>query len=305
MKVSVIIPFYKNPHLFKRTIYSLFNQTISDIEFIFINDGSTEIPESLISDFFSKFSGNNHKLIILKNESNKGISFCRKLGIQNSSGEYIAFCDSDDYTEPDMYIKLYQMAVKKNADIVACGYYVEGKETKVINKTYGCHSKKILRNIYGNCEIALWDKIFKRELLINNYIYPLENYNYYEDCFITIKALYYAKTIVTIPDPLYHYITNPDSASKKSIIDNLKSMNKYIKELDLFFKEQEPNSNIYRTLMQRLKFQYKLKIKDINSLSKKEWYQLYNETHSQILKFTDIPFWGRLKLYWLIKIGIF
>ena len=303
MKVSVIIPFYKNPLLIKKTINSLFNQSLSDIEYIFINDGSEEIPETLITE---NNITDNYKIKILRNNLNKGISYSRKLGIENADGEYIAFCDSDDFVEPDMYLRLYDEAVRSNADIVTCSYYIEMNETKIINKEYGSDKRNIYNDIYGKCEIALWDKLFKREFLINNNILPQEGFNYYEDCYMTIKALFFSKKIVTIPIPLYHYVVHTDSSSKINDLENLKSMKHYIEELEFFFKEQNVNTKIYKTLIQRLKFQYKLKLKQCCTLNNRdEWYKIYKETHSQILQFPDIPFWDRLKLFLFINFRLF
>lgn len=306
MTLTIIIPFYNSEKYFYRCLYSLFAQTLSEIEFIFINDASSDMSESILIKILEYFPNRKEKVKIIKNENNKGIAFCRKLGIQKATGEYLAFCDSDDYVELNMYQLLIEQIKESDADMITCGYFIEKDNTKTVKlKKYDPVPFNALKDIYGKCEIVLWDKLFKKEFLIKNKILPLEGYNYYEDCYMTIKALYFANKIVTIPNPLYHYVSNPNSSSKRCPHENLKSMNKYINELDFFLNEQETNSNIYKTLIHRLKFQYKLKFKEYSSINRKDWYNIYKETHSTIFKFIDIPFIGRLKLYFLINLGIY
>ena len=304
-KISIITPIRNSEFYLEKCLRSLLKQKFESIQYIFINDASQDNSLLVLNKIINQYPSKKEDCIIISQNENKGISYCRKLGMEISSGEFIAFCDSDDYVESDLYLKLYQKAEKSDADIVTCGYFIEGENTKIIIKPYGYNAANIFKNIYGKCEIALWDKLFKKEFLIKNKVLPLEGYNYYEDCFITIKAIYFAKKIESLPNPLYHYVDRKNSSSKKNISDNLKSMNKYIKELEFFFKEQKTNPAIYETLIQRLKFQYKLKLKDEPSITRKEWNNIYKESHSKILKFNDIPFLGRLKLYFLIKLGIY
>lgn len=303
--ITVIVPFSNSENYFLKCLVSLFSQTIENIEYIFVNDGTSDSSAKILYEVLESFPEKKRNTKILINNENKGIAYCRKLGIANSSGKYIAFCDSDDYIEPNMYFELYQMAVKTNADIITSSYFIEARESKVINKSYGTVPMKIFNNLYGKSEIALWDKLFKRELLIENNIFPLEGYNYYEDCFMTVKAIYFAKKIETISTPFYHYVDHSNSSSKKNVAENLRSMKHYIEELEKFFKSQKINTSLYDSLIYRLKFQYKLKLKEYNLINRREWYAIFKESHAHILKFLDIPLLGRFKLYFLINLGIY
>lgn len=304
-KISIITPIRNSEFYLEKCLRSLLKQKFEYIQYIFIDDASQDNSLLVLNNIIDQYPSKKEDCIIICQKENKGISYCRKLGIMVSSGEFIAFCDSDDYIESDLYLKLYQKAKKSDADIVTCGYFIEGENTKIIKKPYGYNAGNIFKNIYGKGEIALWDKLFRRKLLIDNNIYPLEGYNYYEDCFITVKAIYYARKIESLPTPLYHYVDHKNSSSKKNISDNLKSMNKYIIELEIFFKEQKTKPAIYKTLIQRLKFQYKLKLKESIIVNRKEWYEVYNGCHNAILKFIDIPLLGRLKLFFLINLRLF
>ena len=79
----------------------------------------------------------------------------------------------------------------------------------------------------------------------------------------------------------------------------------YIFQLEKFFEKENVSPNLYKNIINRLKFQYKLKYKDLTNQNRKDWYTVFPESHSHIMKFKDIPFLGRLKLFVLINLGIY
>ena len=99
VKVSVIVPIYNSEKYLKRCIDSLVNQTLTEMEFILINDGSTDGSDSIINSY------SDSRIKYFK-RSNHGIGATRNFGIEHSSGDFIGFLDSDDYVEPDMFEKL-------------------------------------------------------------------------------------------------------------------------------------------------------------------------------------------------------
>ena len=304
-KITVIILIHNSEPFLERCVRSLLKQKFEYIQYIFIDDFSEDNSISLLNKIVNQYPHKKEDCLIIPQKENKGISFCRTLGIRISSGEYITFCDSDDYVEPEAFEILYKKAVENDADLVAFGYYVEtGEDSKTIFKSYGT-SAEILKDIYGKAEIALWDKLFKRAFLIDNDILPIPGLDYYEDCYMTVKALYYAKIISVINHPLYHYVDRSKSFSKRNISENLKSMTIYISLLEMFFKKENINTSIYISLIDRLKFQYKLKLKRFQGKNNQEWYNIYPETHGKILKFKDIPFLGRIKLFFLINLKLY
>ena len=103
MKISIIVPIYNVEKYLERCINSLINQTYKNIEIILVNDGSTD--NSLI--ICEKYK-NIDSRIILVNKENGGLSDARNVGIDNSSGNYITFIDSDDYIDDDYVYTLYK-----------------------------------------------------------------------------------------------------------------------------------------------------------------------------------------------------
>ena len=107
-KISVIMPVYNTEKYLKQSIESVLNQTYDNIELIIINDGSTDKSEKIIKNYL------NRKNVIYKKINNSGVAHARNIGLSLCSGKYIAFIDSDDSINIEMYEKLYN----KNSGMV-------------------------------------------------------------------------------------------------------------------------------------------------------------------------------------------
>ena len=102
-KVSVIVPFYNVERYIEKCVETLVDQTLKDIEIILVNDGSKDRSIEIVNQFLERYP---EKLVYLEKE-NGGLSDARNYAIDYAKGEYIAFLDSDDYVEKDMYDKMY------------------------------------------------------------------------------------------------------------------------------------------------------------------------------------------------------
>ena len=97
-KISIIVPIYNVEKYLKRSLDSLVNQTLEDIEIILVDDGSTDNSHKIAEDYKENYSN-----VLLVTKENGGLSDARNFGLQYASGEYIAFIDSDDYVESQMF----------------------------------------------------------------------------------------------------------------------------------------------------------------------------------------------------------
>ena len=118
IKVSVIVPIYNTEKFLRKCIESIVNQTLQEIEIILINDGSTDNSHNICLEYTEKYP----EKIRYINNKNIGCSATRNLGIELANGEYIAFVDSDDYIEKEMYEEMYTKTLKEKSDIVICGF---------------------------------------------------------------------------------------------------------------------------------------------------------------------------------------
>ena len=118
IKVSIIVPMYNTEKDVARCLETLANQTLKDSEIIVVNDGSTDNSKKVVLDYARKYSN-----IVYLEKKNGGLSDARNYGMKFANGEYIAFVDSDDFTDYTMFEKMYNKAIESNADYVECDFY--------------------------------------------------------------------------------------------------------------------------------------------------------------------------------------
>ena len=118
-KVSIIVPVYNVSKYLDECILSLINQTYKNIEILIVDDGS--IDESL--DICEEYAKKDDRIILIRN-SHEGVSVARNTGIENASGDWISFVDSDDYAELNMIEELINRSLEYDYDIVIGSYSV-------------------------------------------------------------------------------------------------------------------------------------------------------------------------------------
>lgn len=237
-KVSIIVPVYNVEKYVKKCLDSLVNQTLEDIEIIIVNDGSTDNSKSIVLEYKEKYSA---KIKYFEKE-NGGLSDARNFGIPHATGEYIAFLDSDDYVELDIYEKMYNKAKLENSDMVECDFIWEYPNKKHIDIGIVYDNKKDMLT-YGR--VVAWNKLIKRTI-IEKYKIEFPKGLRYEDVEYFYKMLPYYNKVSFVKEPLIHYIQRDSSISKvqnertKEIFIVLNNVINYYKENDLYedFKEE-------------------------------------------------------------------
>lgn len=292
IKVSVIVPVYNVEQYIERCARSLMEQTMKEgIEFIFINDctpdGSMEVLQRVIAEYPNR----RNQIRILSHSENKGIAYTRGEGIRESKGEYIGWCDSDDWCEVDMYEKMYSFAIVYNKDIVICDSIEEniGGERRLMQREDVINGKVYIKNFYKRRShvMFLWRKIIRRSLLIDNDIYPYKDINISEDLNVCIRAFYYAKDIGNIHEPLYHYNRNNQSSLTRSVAWNYNKwlqQKKNIERLSAFLRNMEENLIL---TIDFLRFQIKTECQPYIP-TKSEYFYTFKDCHRNILHFTGI-----------------
>ncbi len=244
VKVSVIVPIYNTEKYIGKCLSSLVNQTLQDIEIICVNDGSTD--NSMIT--VRKFANKDPRIKIIEQE-NKKQGAARNAGMKIATGEYIGFVDSDDWVDLDFYEKLYNTAKNHNFDI-ALGTNVRVKKN-CNKKRLNITEEKEYTSVQDKFDINVqWknpcptNKIYKRDLLLKHDIKWPEDV-YCEDRIFTLKTIYYANGIVTVPNINYYYFSNPNSTVNNRRVQHLKKMrtdkNNANKEVLCFLKEHNVN----------------------------------------------------------------
>lgn len=217
-KVSVIIPVYGVEKYIERCARSLFEQTLDDIEYIFVDDCSPDksiaILENIIKEYQPRLNKEHKNVRIEKMSQNSGLPNVRRYGIKLATSDYIAHCDSDDWVELDMYQQMYNKAIDDDADVVVCDYVVTNG-TSVIKTINACHAKSpgqlIEKCLFQRDPWSLCNKLFKRKAYYN-IEYPKGAMG--EDMVTTIQLLWNCKTLSYINKPYYQYFYNYESITK-------------------------------------------------------------------------------------------
>ena len=210
-KVSVIILVYNVEAYIERCARSLFEQTLDDIEYIFVNDCTPDHSMAALEKVIEQYPSRQRQINIINLPNNKGAAIAREVGIKAATGEYIIHCDSDDWVDTDMYRLLYEEAKKKVLDIVVCDFY----------ETDGIHHNPIYQNLDKCTDIlrglinrsvsgSLCYRMATRALYeeIKNFpqSHMMEDVNYSIQLHTNNKARF-----GYLPVPLYYYYHNNQS----------------------------------------------------------------------------------------------
>ena len=140
-KVSIIVPVYGVEKYIERCARSLFEQTLDDIEYLFIDDCTPDKSVEILKRVLEEYPHRKSQVVIHRMEQNSGQAKVREWGMRNATGEYLIHCDSDDWVDMDMYRIMYEEAKRTDADIVMCGYKATDG-VRVFNECYHQQTNK-------------------------------------------------------------------------------------------------------------------------------------------------------------------
>ena len=248
MKLSIIIPMFNSEKYIEKCINSIQNQKIKNLEIIIVNDGSNDKSFEICYKIAKNFK--NIKLI---NKNNEGQGIARNIGIQNATGKYIMFLDSDDYLEKKSLIGLIEFLDNNQFDLYIGNWKLEYKNKKVINERKGEKSVYINNNnaneIYEN---IIWPKekndwgstscgkIYSREIIEKNKIrFKSEREYLSEDLLFNIEYIQCIKKIYISSRVIFNYVQHENSFSKhydKNFLKKTVKMLDYFNSNDIFNK---------------------------------------------------------------------
>lgn len=216
-KISVIVPVYKCEDFIDEMLQSLLHQTLQDMEFILVDDGSPDRSGEICE----KYAAEDKRIVVI-HKNNGGVGAARNVGLERATGEYIGFCDSDDWLDLEMCAKMYEMAILHQADIVRCntlshetwgdritwcpdytnqtldGNFIKSKviPLAIAPENEGEFNKRLLKG----CVCC----IFRHGLLSKHHI-RFKDFKSGEDFIFITEAMWNADTMVLMKEPFYHY----------------------------------------------------------------------------------------------------
>ena len=202
--ISIIVPIYNAEKYLNKCIDSLVNQTKKELEFILVNDGSTDLSEDIIKSYKDK------RIKYFKNK-NQGIGKTRNFGIDKATGKYLMFLDSDDYLDINACEKLYNKAIKEKSDLVVFDFYrVEETLKEVTINNFKSSSLKENPNLLLDINLGPCNKLIKRELIDKSNTRFNEELKYEDTPFVT-EIIKNANKISKLNEYLHYYVIHSNS----------------------------------------------------------------------------------------------
>ena len=208
MDISVIVPIYGVEKYISQCLHSLFRQTkVDGVEFILVNDctkdKSMEVASMVIADF------PDVDVKIINHEVNQGVAVARQTALDAATGEYTIHIDPDDYCEHTMLEEMYRKAKEDDADILFCDYYRSYSDRKEYQSKPVCSSDNLVNLLFrGKINNAVWNKLIKRSIYIDNNITCVKGINIGEDFVLLSKILPLIKRFSYLPKAFYYYKDN-------------------------------------------------------------------------------------------------
>lgn len=214
-RISVIIPCFNVEKYIDRCFDSLQRQTLGmeQMELIFVDDASTDHTCEKLLSYEQSFPDS---VIVIRFSENQKQGTARNIALEYASAAYVGYVDADDWVETNMFEKMLSAMETYDCDFVCCGWdYARDPEHRKPTKNWGNKGYMNLEDPVVRTEfirskvalVAMWDKIFKKNFLLEHQIFcPEKILN--EDIFFTYLVFVYAKSCYFIEEALYHYFVN-------------------------------------------------------------------------------------------------
>lgn len=299
-KVSIIITIFNREKYIETCARSLFEQTLRELEYIFIDDASTDHSIDKLIKIIANYPHRKPYIKIIRLDKNRGVANARRVGMENVTGEYVIHADSDDWVDKDMYEKLYDIGKKTNAGIVGCNMWHEHPQKRYKhNQPYSDSVKDNIRKlIRGDIHPSLCTSLTKTSIIVDNHIsFPI-GLNMGEDLLYNLQIYLRANKIVKADIAPYHYRHDQDSSSYHLKKDSIHNAIEISRQIETLMK----TNNLYNEYQIDIEFRkfsmkYALVWNFENKEDYKEWLNTFPETHKYIWQFKQIEWKLRMELW--------
>lgn len=206
-KVSICTPIYGVEKYIERCARSLFEQTYSNIEYIFVNDCTKDKSIDILLQTIQYYPSRKSQIHIINHDKNSGLGCARNTAVAAVTGDFIMHVDSDDYVEPTIIEECVKKQFETGADIVSCNAlkHRTNYTLRMQHKNYSSAKEHCLDVLRYNTLVCIWGRLIRTTLYKNNNIYVEPGINMGEDFQVTGKLIYYSNKTTFIDKFLYHY----------------------------------------------------------------------------------------------------
>jgi len=271
-KVSVLTPVCNTSAFLGECLDSLLAQTFTDIEFICLNDGSTDNSLDILLDYQKR-----DERIRVVDKPNSGYGATMNLGISLAQGDYIGILESDDFAEPEMFSKLYRFAEWHDCDFLKCNYYEYSSEGNV--KMHPYHWRPYYRVVDPRDDVTLayeipsiWAALYQRSMILKNGIRFNETPGAsYQDTSFVFQCWATARRVAVLPDYLLHYRVDNAGSSVASSKKVFAVCDEYALSQDYLDRDPE-RKRVFGSALHVIKFgTYKWNYNRVDEQSKREF----------------------------------
>lgn len=307
-KVSVIIPIYGVENFIARCVESLMEQTLQEVEYVFVNDATPDGSMKMLREVISRYPDRSQSVNIVEHEVNKGLPAARNTGLQYVHGDYIFHCDSDDFVEKDMLETLYLTAIAQEADIVWSDWFLSFEHNERYMKQPDCTTAHdaVKAILAGTMKYNVWNKLVKHSLYTENDIVFPAGHGMGEDMTM-IRLFICAKRVVYCSRAFYHYVKMNTGAMTAAYSEKHLSDLRYNVDQTIDFIHRKCG-NEWDEYLEYFKLNVKLPflITDRFSMYRlwSEWYtesnQYINRNKSICLRTRMLQMMAAKKQYWIV-----
>ena len=239
-KVSVIMPMYNVAGVMSRAVHSLFTQTLTDFEAIFVDDCSSDGTREELRRIVGEVGRKDVTVKIVRHEVNRGVAAARNTGLDNAAGEYVYYLDSDDYCEPDTLAAMYAEAKQNDCDVVGCEWLLsfESNARHMVQPDVRTGKEAFEKMCHGVMRWNLWLWMVRRSIYETNGFRFMPGANMGEDMMVMMKVLQNSDRVSIVHRPLYHYIQTNSNAMTKNFAAYRGQVSVNVAELERYLEEK-------------------------------------------------------------------
>lgn len=294
-KISVIVPIYKVEQYLPKCIDSIINQTYKNLEIILVDDGSPDNCGRICDEYAEK----DDRIKVIHQE-NMGLPGARNSGMDIASGEYIAFVDSDDWLELDMYECLLKQIIENETDAAYCGFFIENETSEIstlpgkVIETNREFCGNIMRS--GWIYSVVWNKLMKRRCVAQARFDDKADGT--EDSFFWYGVRKNVNSICFYPKPLYHYNKMNDNSATSS-----KDISKSLIYVREFFVDDVKDEELRQIAVESLVQSYTMLInwavrRNVRDRCK-EWTERFGKYEKDVLRCPNVSMRKKILVFLL------
>ena len=234
--VSICIPVYNVAPYIERCVRSLMEQDYDNLEYVFVNDDSTDDSVKLLEQVVAEYPQRSSAVHVYHNDRNHGVAYTRQISIENATGEYVACVDSDDWVDKNYISSMVEQAGDDEVDLV-----IAPVKEHTHNQTTILRDQLVCDTFFADCVLDnvghLWGKLICKEIFAQHACYAPEGLNYLEDRIALLQIAYYTHKVVCIDKVFYHYVHQQQSITATKTDFHFDCLIRYWQEAERLMRE--------------------------------------------------------------------